>query len=90
MSVIQFQRKSARGPSDDSVDCIAAEYQQAGMLSTLPQRIYEEVCFHADIKYTDLSELTEEEFANCKRAIDDILSRQYASGIIKQKVELSR
>ena len=90
MAVIPFQNKKARGWQDDRLDQIAAEYQQANLLVSLPQRLYEEICFMIDIKESDLSDLTEEEFRDCKRVIDDVLIRQFRSGIIKQQVELSR
>lgn len=90
MVVLPFNRKSARGWQDDRLDQIAAEYQQANLLVSLPQRLYEEICLMCDIREQDLSELTEEEYTNCKKMIDDVLTRQFRSGVIKQQVELSR
>lgn len=90
MTVLPFNRKKARGWQDDRLDQIAAEFQQANLLVSLPQRLYEEVCLLCDIQEQDLSDLTEEEYTNCKRMIDDLLLRQFNSGIIKQKLELSR
>lgn len=90
MVVIPFVRRNGRGWQDDRLDQIAAEIQQANLLVTLPHRLYEELCIMCDLEEKDLSELTEEEYSACKKMIDELLLRQFKSGVITEKLELSR
>lgn len=90
MTVLQFLRRKARGPDDDTLDCIALEYQQSNKLSTLPQRLYEEMCLILDTEQVELVAMSEEDFSYCKKMIDDVLERQFRVGIINQKLKLTR